>query len=171
MAISAALAAVYATAPTARYYIETLTLVHPIFIESTNKAGEFFMTNQRDGFTGTLETGDVVDFLPVPFTAIPPNSEEQSDLQLQVGIDNVSKTLMEDIEKLGQTPNVPIEVIYRVFLSDDLTVQNDPPLKLDILAVKATQQMVSFAAGLTNLRSKPFPAQLYTTALFPGLER
>jgi hypothetical protein len=171
MAISAELAAVYATAPVARYYIETLTLVHPIFIEGTNRTGEFYMTNQRDGFTGTLETGKVVDFLPVPFTAIPPNAEEESDLQLQVGIDNVSRELMDDLEKLGRTPNVAIEVYYRVFLSDDLTVQNDPPLKLDILAVKATQQMVSFSAGLTNLRSKPFPAQLYTVDLYPGLAR
>jgi hypothetical protein len=169
--ISAELAAVYATAPTARYFIETLTLVHPIFSEPGNRDGSFYMTNQRDGFTGTLETGDSAFFNPVPFTAIPPNAEEQSDLQLQVGIDNVSRELMDNLEKLSQTPNVPIIVYYRVFLSDDLTVQNDPPLKLDILAVKATQKMVSFAAGLTNLRNKPFPAQLYTTELYPGLAR
>jgi hypothetical protein len=78
---------------------------------------------------------------------------------------------MSNLESLGQTPNIPIQVIYRVFLSDDLTVQNDPPLTLDILAVKATQKMVSFSAGLTNLRNKPFPAQLYTTELYPGLAR
>jgi hypothetical protein len=171
MAISEALAAVYATAPTARYYIETLTLVHPVFSEANNRDGYLYMTNQRDGFTGTLETGEVVTFEPVPFQAIPPNSEEQGDLQLQVGIDNASRELMDNLEKLGQTPNVPIQVVYRVFLSDDLTVQNDPPLTLDILAVKATQRMVSFAAGLTNLRNKPFPSQLYTTELYPGLAR
>ena len=129
------------------------------------------MTNQRDSFVGELETGDFVTFAPVPFTAIPPNAEEQSDLQLQVGIDNASRGLMDNLEKLGDTPNIPIEVYYRVFLSDDLTVQNDPPLRLDILAVKATQQMVSFSAGLTNLRSKPFPSQLYTVELYPGLSR
>jgi hypothetical protein len=168
MAISEALKAVYATAPVARHYIETLTLVHPIFIENN---GSFYMTNQRDSFVGELETGDFVTFAPVPFTAIPPNQEEQSDLQLQVGIDNASRELMDNLEKLGQTPNVPIQVVYRVFLSDDLTVQNDPPLTLDILAVKATQKMVSFSAGLTNLRNKPFPAQLYTTELYPGLAR
>jgi hypothetical protein len=171
MPISPELAAVYATAPTARYYIETLTLVHPIFRQGTNTFGTFYMTNQRDGFTGTLETGDVAIFEPVPFTAIPPNQEEQSDLQLQVGIDNASRELMSNLESLGETPNIPVKVIYRVFLSDDLTVQNDPPLTLDILAVKATQKMVSFSAGLTNLRNKPFPAQLYTTELYPGLAR
>ena len=55
MTISAALAEVYATAPIDRHYIETLTLTHPIFIEGMNRRGDFFMTNQRDGFTGTLE--------------------------------------------------------------------------------------------------------------------
>jgi hypothetical protein len=171
MAISEALKEIYATAPVDRYYIETLTLVHPIFILGDNTEGNFYMTNQRDAFTGTLETGDVVEFQPVPFTAIPPNNEDESDLQLQVAIDNASRGLMDNLERLGETPNVPIEVYYRVFLSDDLTVQNDPPLKLDILAVKATQQMVSFSAGLTNLRSKPFPSELYTVELYPGLAR
>jgi hypothetical protein len=171
MAISEELKAVYATAPIARYYIETLTLTHPIFRDGQNMSGEFFMTNQRDGFSGTLEDGRVVEFEPVPFTAIPPNAEEQSDVQLQVGIDNASRTLIEYVEKLGKTPNVPIVVTYRVFLNDDLTVQNDPPLVLDIITVKATQQLISFTAGNSNQRNKPFPAQLYTTNLYPGLAR
>ena len=172
MAISDELKAVYTSAPLDRYYVETLTLKHPIFREGDNHLGEFFMTNQRDGFTGTLEDSRVVEFMPVPFTAIPPNSEEQSDVQLQVGIDNASRTLMEYVEKLGRTPNVPILAVYRVYLSDDLTtVQNDPPLKLDIISVTATQQLISFTAGNSNKRNKPFPSQLYTTALYPGLAR
>ena len=171
MAISDELKAVYATAPVDRYYIETLTLKHPIFRVSSNIRGEFFMTNQRDGFTGELVDGRFVEFQPVPFTAIPPNAEEQSDVQLQVGIDNASRELMEYVERLGSTPNVPIVVTYRVFLNDDLTVQNDPPLVLDIITVKATQQFISFTAGNSNQRDKPFPAQLYTTNLYPGLAR
>ena len=171
MAISEELKAIYATAPIDRYYVETMTLKHPIFIDGDNHRGEFFMTNQRDGFTGTLEDGRQVAFEPVPFTAIPPNAEEQSDVQLQVGIDNASRQLMEYVEKLGSTPNVPILVVYRVFLSDDLTVQNDPPLKLDIISVRATQQLISFTAGNSNQRDKPFPSQLYTTELYPGLAR
>jgi len=171
MAISDELKAIYATAPVDRYYIETLTLKHPIFRVGSNIRGEFFMTNQRDGFTGELEDGRFVEFQPVPFTAIPPNAEEQSDVQLQVGIDNASRELMEYVERLGSTPNVPIVVTYRVFLNDDLTVQNDPPLVLDIITVKATQQLISFTAGNSNQRDKPFPAQLYTTNLYQGLAR
>lgn len=171
MAISNELKAIYATAPVDRHYIETLTLKHPIFVDGGNVRGEFFMTNQREGFTGTLEDGRVVAFEPVPFTAVPPNSEEQSDVQLQVGIDNTSKQLMEYVERLGETPNVSIAVTYRVFLSDDYTVQNDPPLKLDIITVTATQQLISFTAANSSVRNKPFPAQLYTVELYPGLSR
>ena len=130
------------------------------------------MTNQRELLQGTLEDGRVVNFRPVPFTAIPPNSEEQSDIQLQVGLDNTSRELMVYLERLGRKPNVPIVVTYRVFLSDDpSTVQNDPPLVLDIISVTATQQFVSFTAGNSNMRDKPFPSQLYTTELYPGLAR
>lgn len=171
MAISEALKEIYATAPIDRYYMETITLTHPIFIEGENTTGEFFITNQRDGFSGTLEDGRTVAFEALPFVAIPPKSEEQSDVQLQVAIDNASRDLMEYVEKLGTTPNVPIIVTYRVFLSNDLTVQNDPPLVLDIISVNATQQMVSFTAGNSNVRDKPFPSELYTTELYPGLSR
>ena len=172
MAISEGLKEIYATAPVDRFYIETLTLTHPIFIEGDNRTGEFFMTNQRDGFTATLEDSRSVEFAPVPFTAIPPNSQEQSDIQLQVGIDNSSRELMSQLERLGRTPNVPIIVTYRVYLSDDYSEpQNLPPLILDIISVKATQQFVSFTAGNSNQRDKPFPSQLYTTELYPGLAR
>jgi hypothetical protein len=171
MAISDALKAIYAHAPIDRWYVETLTLTHPIFKDAVN-GGNYYMTNQRDGFTGTLETGEVVDFLPVPFTAIPPNAEEQSDVQLQVAVDNASRQLMEYIEKMGSTPNVPIIVTYRVYLSDDYTtVQNDPPLVLDVANFKATQQFISFTAANSNQRNKPFPALLYTADLYPGLAR
>jgi len=166
MAISEALKEVYATAPIDRHYIETLELSHPIF------GNGFFMTNQRELLQGTLEDGRVVNFRPVPFTAIPPNSEEQSDIQLQVGLDNTSRELMVYLERLGRKPNVPIVVTYRVYLSDDpTTVQNDPPLVLDVISVTATQQFVSFTAGNSNMRDKPFPSQLYTTELYPGLAR
>ncbi len=172
MAISDELKVVYATAPVNRWYVETLTLNHPIFKVGTNHNGDFYMTNQRDGFTATLETGRTVDFAPVPFTAVPPKAEEQSDVQLQVGIDNASRTLMEYVERLGQTPNVPIIATYRVYLSDDYTApQNDPPLVLDIITFKATQQFISFTAANSNQRNKPFPAMLYTTDLYPGLSR
>ena len=59
---------------------------------------------------------------------------------------------MDELETLALTPTEPIILTYRVYLSDDTTVvQNDPPITLDIQTVTATQNAISFNAGMTNL--------------------
>lgn len=167
MTISAELKRIYATAPTDDYYVETLELRHPNF-----PGGSVFITSQLNGFAGLLEDDTPVVYSYLPFVAIPPNSEEEGNLTLQVAIDNADRRLMEQLENLAEAPTDPVSIIYRVYLvSDPDTVQNDPPLKLDILSITATQNTLAFNAGLSNLRKRPFPAQLYTTELYPGLER
>jgi hypothetical protein len=174
MPISAELAAVYASAPYDSYYVETLQLEHPIFaIEPT--PGSIFITNQKDGFDNTLPDGRTVTYIPTPFVAIPPNSDENSALQLQVAIDNASRGIMDNLERLGSYPTDPITVTYRVYLSYDLgpagVIQNDPPLVLQVTNVTATDLSVTFTASLTNLRQRAFPSKLYTTKTYPGLAR
>lgn len=167
MPVSPELARVYASAPTDVQYIETLEISHPGFV-----GGLIYITNQPGGWTGTLETAQVVEFLPVPFATVPPRSADEASLTLQVGIDNASATLMENLERISQSPTDPIKVVYRVYLSNDpVTIQNDPPLTLDVINVTATVDTISFAAGITNLRKLPFPAVLYDTVAFPGLAR
>ncbi len=167
MPISDDLKAVYASAQTYRHYVECLSLQHPGFT-----GGQRHITNQVGGWVGNVETGELTTFDFVPFAAIPPKEEEQAALTLQVSIDNVSRVFMDELENISSRPELPVVIIYRVYLSDDpTTVQNAPPLRLDIAAVVVTQETISFAASLANLRRLPFPKQLYTTELFPGLLR
>jgi len=167
MPISEELKKVYATAPTDVHYVETLTMHHSAF-----PGGVRYITNNPPGWKGELETGGIATFDFVPFAAIPPSLEDQANLSLQVAIDNASLELMQNLEALADFPSEPIIVYYRVYLSSDQnTVQNDPPLKLDIISVTSNDQVISFNAGMANLRRKPFPSQLYTTDLFPGLAR
>jgi hypothetical protein len=167
MPISDALKAVYTTAPVARHYVETLSLAHP------NLAQTQFITNQAGGWTGTLEDNVTVQvFAYVPFYVVPPQAAGEGQVSLQVAIDNADKVLMSELEELSTTPTTPIILTYRVYLSDDTTiVQNDPPMVLDIMSVTATQYIITFEAGLTNLRNRPFPSKLYTVDKFPGLAR
>ena len=79
---------------------------------------------------------------------------------------------MDELELLSESPTDPITLKYRVYLeSDDTTVQNDPPLILDIQSVTASSDSVSINAGMTNHRSRHLPSILYSTELFPGLKR
>jgi len=167
MPISDRLKTIYASAAPGDYYIETLELRHSQF-----RHGSRFITNQLSGWPAIIETGQQVYFEFLPFAVVPPQAGEEGNLNLKVAIDNASKELMEQLELLATKPAEAIKVYYRVYLaSDSATVQNDPPLKLDVLAVTATPQVVTFTAGLDNLRAIPFPKMLYTTELYPGLDR
>ena len=171
MPISDELKRIYVTAPIDDYYIETLALEHPLFPDTGQGAGVRYITNNRDGWTGDLETGGTATYTYLPFASIPPNGAEQAALTLQVQIDNTSRELMDELELLSTSPTDPIFITYRVYLQSDTAVQNDPPLRLEILSVVAKLTSIAFTAGMTNLRSRPFPAMLYTTSLYPGLER
>lgn len=167
MPISEDLKRIYATAPTAEHYIETLELRHPNFLD-----GPKFLTNQLAGLVATLEDDvTMVAYQYLPFAVIPPRSEEEGNITLQVAIDNSDKQLMEELERLASAPTDPIEVYYRVYISGNTQLQNNPPLKLDIMGITATKSTLTFSAGLANLRTRPFPTSLYTTTLFPGLYR
>mgnify|MGYP006076073273 FL=1 len=166
MAISNKLKAIYATAPANDFYIETLQILHPKL-----SGGSFAITNHRDGFSGIIENGATMQFIYLPFGTIPPKTEEGGNLTLQVALDNTSRELMDELELMATEPETPIVIVYRVFLNSDNTIQNDPPLRLDVTGVSASSQAISFNAGLANLRNKPFPAQLYKIANYPGLAR
>lgn len=167
MPISEDLKKVYSTAPVDDYYVETLSLDHPAFT-----LGKRYLCNQIGGWTGFLETGGFVGYEYLPFTAVPPSSADQAAINLQVGIDNASRVLMQELESVAEFPSEPIEVVYRVYLaSDPNTLQNDPPLKLYVSSVLANTNIISFSASLTNIRNLPFPSELYTTDFFPGLAR
>ena len=170
MAISEELKRIYASAPTDSYYVETLSLAHPVF-----ENGISYFTNLNGGWVGNLEGGGQAAYQYLPFVTLPPASADEAALTLQVALDNSSRALMETLENMSTTPQQPIEVVYRIYIGSSAgaspILQNDPPLKLWVSSVLATQDAVNFSATTANLRDLPFPRQLYTTALYPGLER
>ena len=174
MPISDDLKRVYSSAPTDKHYIETLELQHPIFREATtiNPSSSLYLVNQVTPWDAALESGQTVTFTPAPFVVIPPNSQESSAIQLQCALDNSDRSVMDNLEHLANFPNIPIVVYYRVYLSDDATgPAKDPPLKLYVLTVTATDSTITFNAGLSNLRLKPFPSRTYNIQEFAGLAR
>lgn len=174
MPISDELKQVYSSAPVDVHHIETLELQHPIFQSknSIGKTNSVYLVNQIGGLNATTEDGAVVDFEPASFAVIPPNSQESNAIQLQVALDNTSRRLVDSLEQLNRSPNIPIVCLYRVYLSDDFSgPQNDPPLKLYVLSVTASDSVVTFNAGLANIRKIPFPSVVYNVRQFQGLKR
>ena len=169
MPISEELKKIYASAPTNDFYVETLSLSHPSFPNGVTR-----LTNHNGGWIGRLGSGHggKATYNYLPFVIVPPSSGDEGAIVLKVVMDNSNRSLMDSLELMAQTPSQPIKVIYRVYLnSDPERLQNDPPLTLWASSVVATQNAISFSATTTNLRDLPFPRMLYTTALYPGLER
>ena len=167
MPISNALKNLYSSAPNDIYEIETLQISHPQFVQ-----GPRYICNQRDGFSAQDENSNPVFYEASAFSVLKPKGQIGGKIELQVTLDNTTRETMEDLERLSKSPTEPIEVIYRVYLSNDPnTVQNLPPLKLDILGVVATVRYISFVAGLPNFRFNPFPKYRYELEKFPGLVR
>jgi hypothetical protein len=165
MPVSDELKRVYTSAPRDDYYIETLSIEHPLITTR-------YLTNQYPSFTADLEDTTPITFEYVPFQVIPPRASEDAALSLQVAIDNTSRELVDELEILSAQPTEPIILKYRVYTASDLTSPaNDPPMTLDITSLNMTNSIITFSAGTTNLRSLPFPKVLYTVEEFPGLSR
>ena len=63
-----------------------------------------------------------------------------------------------------------VQVIYREFLSSDLSApQNNPPLRMTIMTVSATVFKVTATAGFPDLMNRRFPSLEYDAQTFPGL--
>ena len=167
MTISPALQRVYASAPQDDKYIETLELAHPLFSRS------YFFTNDLSTWRFTLEDGTTEqDFEVVPFQIILPTQDAGGQQDLRIGIDNVGREAVEEIEAAQEDPTQPISVTYRVYIDQPLSVpQMDPPLKLTLTDVQVSLSSITGVATRADTLNRLFPNIVYRSETFPGLDR
>jgi hypothetical protein len=110
-----------------------------------------------------------VTFVGFAFNLIPPEVDMDGVPQCVIEIDNVSREILANIEAaMGSTET--ITVIYRAYLSDDLSgPENDPPLELTIHSITADPFKVRAVAGFGSLANLKFPRLEYSSEVFPGL--
>ena len=166
MAISKELREVYASSPTDRRYVNTLSFHHSRFSK------DYFFTNDLQPWTFTLETGASQLFIVYPFEIILPNNDRGGNQDLQIGLGYIGRELMDELEAANQLPQEAIRCIYRVYLnSPGDAPQNTPVLELTIAALQAEKLQVNAVARRADILNKPFPAYRYTIDRFPGLDR
>ena len=167
MTISPELQRIYASAPQDDKYIETLELAHPLFSKS------FFFTNDLSTWRFMLEDGVTEqDFEIVPFQIILPTQDAGGQQDLRIGIDNVGREAVEEIEAAQEDPTKPISVTYRVYLDQPLSVpQMDPPLKLTLTDVQVSLSSITGVATRADTLNRLFPNIVYRSETFPGLDR
>lgn len=176
VAYSEALAEAYASAPETSLILDTLEFHHPTFVNESGQPTAARVVRSVYAVDATLEAsaplnaGEVVSFQPVDFVFRRPDEDNSGQSpEVEIAIDNVAKTLLPYLE-LAKESRVPIQVIYRPYLADDLTAPHmNPPLMLTLRDVKASMMRVTARAGYADLTNQKFPSSDYTGVKFPGL--
>lgn len=153
----------YAICPT------TKTVINTLEIRQTGVQSAIFLSQTRAGITAFDENGDEHVFVACGFQFTLPPSDEDGFKSLTVAVDNINRVASDFIETARQSV-VPVEVVYRPYMSDDLTAPAmDPPLILYLKDVQITAFQVVGKCTFMDLVNKKFPSDLYLRSRFPSL--
>lgn len=153
----------FAVAPANKVILNTLE------IRQEGVQDPIFLVQGRRMIQATDENGNLRTFEPVGFQFSLPPSNEEGFQSLNIAIDNVGRRVNQFITA-AMSEREPVKVIYRPYLSDDLSApQMDPPLVLFLKDVRISATQVVGRATFMDIVNKKFPSQLYTRERFPSL--
>lgn len=144
-------------------------VLHTLEIRQEGVQPSIYIAQARRGFTALDENGTARDFEPSGFQFSLPPSNEEGFQSLNIAIDNTGRRVT-DFINAAKSEQEPVKVIYRPYVSDDLTQpQMSPPLVLFLKDMKANAMQVTGRATFMDIVNKKFPAELYTRGRFPAL--
>lgn len=144
-------------------------IYHTLEIKQDGVQDPIYIVQAREGIVATDEDGNERSFKPVGFEFSLPPANEEGFRSLNIAIDNINRQASDFINKAKENETT-VEIIYRPFLSDDLTrPQMDPPLVLYLKEAQATDFQVVGRATFMDVVNKKFPSELYTRKRFPSL--
>lgn len=153
----------FATAQSDVALLETIELTHPELAEPIR-----LVANSTD-LKAQIETNQVVVFKRCAFKFRLPAAGENGHQTLTLTLDNVDRQISQFVRHAAGY-HEPITVIYRPYLSNDLTYpQMDPPLMLTLSSVSMNLYQVVGKAVFADVINKKFLNQLYTRERFPSL--
>lgn len=153
----------YAVAPAQKIIYDTLE------IRQTGVQDPVYLVKAKLPITATDENGVDKTYEPSGFIFSLPPSNEEGFRSLNIAIDNVGRRVSDFVEA-AKSEKIPVEVIYRPYMSDDLTQpQMIPPLVLYLKDIQVTPFQVTGRATFMDIINKKFPNELYNRDRFPGL--
>lgn len=167
--LSQALKEAYASASCEEVILHTLEFRHPAFdmpIRVVLDHVNHFFTLEA---TAPTDPSTSVEFIAFAFEITLPGMSEGSVPEISIRIDNVDKSIIENIE-LSMQQSDKIEVTYRPYLASDVTApQMNPPMTFQIIHIEADVNSITARCTFGDMANKVFPGQTYTLARFPGL--
>jgi hypothetical protein len=128
-----------------------------------------FIVRAYQPITATDENSNVRYFEAVGFQLTLPPTDDAGYQSLSIAIDNVSRRVLQFVET-AKSEKVPVEMVYRPFLSTDLSrPQMIPPLVLYLKDIRINNLQVTGKATFMDVVNKKFPSELYNRDRFPSL--
>lgn len=169
MTYSDAIKEAYASCPSDVALIETVEIWHPDW------ASVLRFVRGKEALTATVESnapnnpGQAVLFAAIDFSITQPRiGEGRQELTLEV--DNAPLFLLPLVEMHDLASLDEAQVIYRPYLSSDLTGPHmNPPLTLSIVGITTNTQTISVTCAYADIANRRFPRKVYTVDQFPGI--
>lgn len=153
----------YAVAPSNKFIFDTLEIRQP------GVQDPIFIVKSPRALVALDENAVSRTFLPCGFLFTLPTENEEGFRSLNISVDNIDRAVSDFVDA-AKSEEVPVEVVYRPYLSDDLTQpQMIPPLVLYLKDIQVTEFQVSGRATFMDLVNRKFPSELYTRKRFPTL--
>lgn len=153
----------YATAPTNVAVLETLEIRH-----SSIPASIYLVRNNVD-LDLTLETAEVKTFRAAAFQMTLPAVDDSGLQEIPITMDDIEDEIT-DFLNAAKGYEDPVQVVFRPYLSTDLTTpQYNPPLVLSLRNASAVNGVVTGRASFVDLINAKFLTELYSRQRFPSL--
>jgi hypothetical protein len=152
---------VYASAPAQYVILPTLEILVP---------GEdaIRVVAAYEDVTATLETAQTVTFLAGPFEFKRPEKSTRGNQTLTISIANVTGEAQKAVQS-AMDSGLEVPVIYREYLSTDLTAPAINPIKMTLRGGTFQGIMVQIEAGYYDLLGTAWPRKRYLADFSPGL--
>jgi hypothetical protein len=169
MTLTDAIKEAYASCPADVAVLETIEVNH------VGWANPIRLVRDKSDLVATLEStapynpSAAVTFTALDFSIDHPRVGEGRQ-ELTVSFDNVTAALMPIIQGHDLTSANEVKIIYRPYLSSDLSGPHmNPPLTLVVKSIAVSMYRVSLACGYADFANYRFPRKVYTSDEFPGI--
>jgi hypothetical protein len=152
---------VYASAPSDYVILSTLEILVPNY-------DPIRIVSAYEDVTATLETLEAVTFSAAPFEYQLPSKDTSGSQRLTFSISNVTGEAQKAVDH-ALTNVLDVPIIYREFLSTDLTAPATTPIKMNMRGGTFQGLTVEIEAGYYDLLNAEWPRKRYIAEEFPGL--
>lgn len=153
---------VYASAPDDVVLIPTIEITAPSFAEPIRNCTGF-----EDIEVG-LDGGGMATFIASGLDVALPTKDESGQQNLVFAIENVTGEAQAVIDTALENGEV-IELIYRLYLSDDLSQPAETPRRMVIIDASFSASQVQVTASYNDIINRAWPRRRYTPDFAPGL--